>query len=319
MRPIASEQDPIKYPLNELIGTRAHVRLLRVMVNEVEGPLAAADVAKRAGLTVPGAQKALGKLLRSGFISRVGGGRKHQYEIRSSDHLMQIIIEMFQAEKNRYERLRAAIKKEFDKIMPPPQAVWVKSTPKEIDDPLILGVLHEASHLAKCVRQLQSGLHTVEKDFDLTIEVEGYSKAEIPDLELGGVNVIYGVIPQLSIGSRSRQTKNVMTHREKDLQLNQFSHKLAAVLEKDVSLVRRAKDHIDRLLKENQGAAAKDLLEWRSIINTYPIRRLVKFLISASERAHRLRQSNPFFAVLTGDEQKQLNAEMEDHNDSRST
>jgi hypothetical protein len=110
-----------------------------------------------------------------------------------------------------------------------------------------------------------------------------------------------------------------MTHREKDLQLNQFSHKLAAVLEKDVSLVRRAKDHIDRLLKENQGAAAKDLLEWRSIINTYPIRRLVKFLISASERAHRLRQSNPFFAVLTGDEQKQLNAEMEDHNDSRST
>jgi hypothetical protein len=39
MRPIVSEQDPLRYPLNELLGTRAHVRLLRVMANEVDGSL----------------------------------------------------------------------------------------------------------------------------------------------------------------------------------------------------------------------------------------------------------------------------------------
>ena len=220
---------------------------------------------------------------------------------------MQIIIELFQAEKNRYERLLAAIKKEIDKVVPPPQAVWVQSTPKEIDDPLILGLLHEAFHLAKFVQQVRSGLHRIEKIFDLTIEVEGYTKAEIPDLELGGVNVLYGVMPQLSDGSMSRHAKNALTHREKDLQLNAWSLKLAAVLEKDASLVRRAKDHIDRLLKENHGAAAKDLLEWRNILDTYSIRRLVQFLTSPSERAHRLRQSNPFFAVLSEAERKQLN------------
>lgn len=316
MRPIASGQDPIKYPLNELIGTRAHVRLLRVMANDVEGPLAAADVAKRAGLTVPGAQKALGKLLRSGFVSRVGGGRNHQYEIRSSDRLMKIIIELFQAEKNRYERLLAEIKKEIDKMVPPPRALWIQSTPKEIDDPLILGLLHEASHLAKCIHQMRSGLHTIEKDFDLTIEVEGYTKAEIPDLELGGVNVLYGVMPQLSDGSMLRRTKNALTHREKDLQMNAWSQKLAAVLEKDASLVRRAKDHIERLLKENRGAAAKDLLEWRNILDTYSIRRLVQFLTSPSERALRLRQSNPFFVVLSDAERKQLNDNPKTKNDS---
>lgn len=316
MRPIASEQDPIKYPLNELIGTRAHVRLLRVMANEVEGPITAADAAKRAGLTVPGAQKALGKLLRSGFISRVGGGRNYQYEIRGSDLLMQIIIELFQVEKNRYEQLLANIKNEIDKIVPPPRAVWVQSTPKEIDNPLIFGMLHETSHLAKCVRQFQSGLNPIEKDFDLTIEVVGYTKAEFADLELGGVNVLYGVMPQLSDGSRLRQTKNALTHREKDLQLNLLSQKLAAMLEKDASLVRRAKDHIDRLLKENQGAAAKDLLEWRSILDSYSIRRLVQFLNSKSERAYRLRQSNPFFAVLSETERKKLNKDLEIKNDS---
>ena len=319
MRPIASEQEPIKYPLNELIGTRARVRLLRVMANEVEGPLTAADVAKRAGLTVPGAQKALGKLLRSGFVSRVGGGRKHLYEIRCSDRLMQIIIELFQAEKNRYEQLLAAIKNEINKIVPPPRAVWVQSTPREIDDPLILGLLHEVSNLTKCVRQLRSGLHPVEKDFDLTIEVEGYTKAEIPDLELGGVNVLYGVMPQISNGPMLRQTKKALTHREKDLQLKVLSKKLATMLEKDASLVRRAKDHIDRLLQEDQGPAAKDLLEWRSILDAYSIRRLVHFLTSGSERAHRLRQSNPFFAVLSATEQEQLNEVLENKNDSRST
>ena len=112
MRPIASEQNPLHYPLNELLGTQAHVRLLRVMANEVDGPLTASDAAKRSGLTVPGAQKALERLFRSGFVSLVGGGRKHQYEIRCSDRLMQITLELFQAEKDRYEQLRDAIKTE---------------------------------------------------------------------------------------------------------------------------------------------------------------------------------------------------------------
>jgi hypothetical protein len=289
------------------------------MANEVEGPLTAADVAKRAGLTVPGAQKAIGKLLRSGFVSRVGGGRKHQYEIRRSDRLMQIITELFQAEKNRYERLLATIKNEIDKMVPPPRAVWVQSAPREIDDPLILGLFHEASHLSKCIRQLRSGLHPIENDFDLTIEVQGYTKAEFPDLELGGVNVLYGVMPKISNSSRLQQKKSTLTHQEKDLQLNALSQKLAALLEKDASLVRRAKDHIDRLLKENQGTAAKDLLEWRSILDTYSIRRLVQFIISSSERAHRLRQSNPFFAVLSEVERKQLNEYLETKYDSWST
>ncbi len=82
MRPIVSEQDPLRYPLNELLGTRAHVRLLRVMANEVDGPLTASDAAKRAGLTIPGAQKALGRLFRSGF--HLPCGRRPKTPVRNS-------------------------------------------------------------------------------------------------------------------------------------------------------------------------------------------------------------------------------------------
>ena len=306
MRPIASEQDPLRHPLNEILGTRAHVRLLRVMANEVEGPLTAGDVAKRAGLTVPGAKKALEKLWQSGGVSRVGGGRKHQYEIRRSDRLMQIVVELFQAEKERHEQLLAAIKKKIDSLAPPPQSAWIQATPGRITEPLILGLLHESLHLDKCVRQLRAGLHQVEKDFELTIELEGYTKADIPDLELDGVSPLYGLLPTTSSDIDQRLPKKTLTHKEKDRQLKILSQSLAHAIEKDTSLIRRAKDHIDRLLKEDQGTATPDIMEWRNILDTYSVQRLAYFITSSSEHANRLRQSNPFFAIINADERTQI-------------
>jgi predicted transcriptional regulator len=310
MRPIASEQDPLRYPLNEIFGTQAHVRVLRVMAVEVEGPLTTSDIAKRTGLTVPGAQKSLGKLLRSGFISRVGGGRKHQYVIRRSDRLMQIAIELFQSEKNRYERLLSAIKNEIKNLTPPPHAAWIQTTPREIDEPLILGLLHETLYLTKCTNYLRTGLDGVEKDFDLTIELEGYTKADIPDLELNGITILYGIVPNKPTGQIRQRATKTMTHRQKDSQLKLMSRTLADIIQQDASIVRRAKDHIDSLLMEDQGTAAGDLMEWRNILDTYSIQRLVRFVMSSSERAKRLRQSNPFFAVLNTDERSKLVAEL---------
>lgn len=306
MRPIAAEQNPLRYPLNEILGTRAQVRMLRVMANEVEGPLSASDVAKRAGLTVPGTHKALGRLLESGFISQVGGGRQHQYEIRRSDRLMQIIIELFQAEKDRYESLLAAIKRGINSLTPPPQAVWILSGPPEMNEPLLLGVLHDSFHLAECVRQFRAALNQIENDFDLTIELNGYTKADIPDFEPDELTPLYGVLPASSNGAAQRQAKKTYTHTEKDHHLRMLSLRLADLLHQDASLLRRAKNHINRLLQEDQGPATGDLREWQNILNSYPIQRLARFFTSSSERANRLRQSNPFFAVLNADERARM-------------
>ena len=318
MRPIVSEQDPLRYPLNGLFGTRAHVRLLRVMANEVEGPLTATDAAKRAGLTVPGAQKALERLFRSGFISRVGGGRKHQYEIRCSDRLAKITVELFQAEKDQYEQLLTTIKKEAKNLAPHPYAVWIQAFPKEIGEPLTLGLLHESRHLTNCVRQLRTKLNQLENDFNITIELEGYTKADISDLKFDDVTVLYGIMPSPDSPTR-QQTKHPLTHREKDRRLHVLSRRLAKAVEQDTSLLRRAKEHIDHLLKEDQGTATRDLMEWRDILDMYSIQRLSRFFTSSSERANRLRQSNPFFAILSFDERAQLVNGLEDNNDTRST
>jgi predicted transcriptional regulator len=305
MRPIVSGQNPLRYPLNELLGTQAHVRLLRVMINEVDGPLTASDAAKRAGLTLPGAQKALGKLCRSGFISRVGGGRKHQYEIRSSDRLMQVVTDLFQAEKDRYGQLVTSIIKEIKNLIPHPRAAWIRSFPDQLDTPLTIGLLHDTRHLTNCVRKLRTQLNQVESVFDLTIEIEGYTQADIIDLSFKGITLLYGVLPQPDSHIR-KQTKNPMTHKEKDQSLHRLSRKIAEAIEQDASIVRRALEYIDRLSMEDHGMANNDIEEWRDILEMYPIQRLTRFLTSTSQRANRLRQSNPFFAILNLDEKAQV-------------
>ena len=317
MRPIASGQNKFQYPLNELLGTRANVRILRVMANEVEGPLTAPDVAKRAGLTVPGAQKALNRLYRAGFLSRVGGGRRHQYEIYHSDQLMQTTLELFKAEKDRYERFLNAIKAEISDLTPPPQAVWMYSFPLEIGEPLTMGLLHNAIHLTDSLLQFRTRLDEVEKDFNQTIELAGFTKADLADVDLGETIPLYGVIPawQRTFG---QQGKGPLSHKESKKRLLAMSRELADAIQHDTSLLRRAKDHIERLLIVGQGMANRDLQEWLDILENYSIQRLAKFLTSSSARANRLRQSNPFFAVLTDDERMQL-INMEDTDDAGST
>lgn len=315
MRPIVSEQDLLRYPLNELFGARAHVRLLRVMANEVDGPLTVSDAAKRAGLTVPGAQKALDRLIRSGFISRVGGGRKHQYEIRFSDRLMQSVLTLFQAEKDRYEQLIDTIKTKIKNLIPHPHAAWIQPFPRVVGDPLTLGLLHETRHLTNCIRQLRTKLNQVEMEFNLTIELEGYTKADLLDLDLHESTPLYGVMPSARHPLR-KQIKGPLTHRERDRRMLALSHKLAKAIQQDRSLLRRARKHIDSLLKDDQGMANRDLVAWRDILDMYSVQRLSRFFTSSSERANRLRQSNPFFAILNADERARLTNDMERDNDS---
>ena len=169
MRPIVSDQNSLRNPLNELLGTQARVRLLRVLANEVDGSLTAPNAAEHAGLTIPGAHKALKRLVQSGFVVRVGGGRKHQYELCRSDTLVSAITELFQSEKERYETLLSAIKGEMENIVPYARAAWIQDFPSNYGDPMILGVLHETKRLTSYIRKLRKRMYRIERNFDLTI------------------------------------------------------------------------------------------------------------------------------------------------------
>jgi predicted transcriptional regulator len=305
MRPIASDQNLLRCPLNLLLGTEAQVRLLRVLSAEITESLTAPDIAKRSGLTVPGARKALGRLLNSGFVVRVGGGRKHQYKLRQSDQLVKALAMLFQIERDRYEALLGDVKAEIGKLVPHAFAAWIQNFPKDFDDPLLIGVLHETGQLADYAEKLQERFQPIETDFDLTIEVVGYTKADLPELEFDAVYPLYGVLPFAEKLSREVYAMHG-SHSDKDQQMMELSHRLAEEIQYDASLVRKAREHSRRLLKSEQGPATKDIKEWLHILETYSIRRLTRFLTSTSERACRLRQSNPILAILSADERSRI-------------
>ena len=89
-----------------------------------------------------------------------------------------------------------------------------------------------------------------------------------------------------------------------------LSRKLAKAINLDSSLVRRAKEHVQRILKSDHGSATKDIEEWRDILESYSIRRLSQFLISTNQQANRLRQSNPLFAILNAEERSRMLKEL---------
>jgi len=310
MRPIVTVQNPLRFPLNEIFGTQSNVRLLRVLATDTEGPLTVADAARRAGLTIPGAQKALRRLVKSGLVRQVGGGKKQQYEICYSDPFGESVRGLFKSEKNRYEKLISHLQKIFEKIPPPPHAAWIQSFPGKPDEALVLGLLHDTRYLAEYMRNLRKQFNRIEKNFDLTIEIVGHTKADIQFLEDEVVMLLYGLSPFQSRNDGSEHA-GPSNHRKRELWLKNLSIKVAESIEKDASLITRAREHIDQMLKTDRGLATGDIKEWRDILKTYSVPRLTNFMTSSSERAERLRQSNPFFAILTPEEKSEIANDLE--------
>jgi hypothetical protein len=215
------------------------------------------------------------------------------------------LLKLYQSENERYEDLLGAIKNLIEKLTPYARAVWIQNFPDEFGDAMIIGVLHETKCLVNYIHRLQKRLYQIEKNFDLTIEVNGYTIADFPNIDADQVALLYGVIPFSDRFNRKSSTTS-LTHVEKDQQLMEIAHRLSEAIEHDTSFVRRAKEHIVSMLRSEQGTATKEIEEWRDILESYSIRRLSQFLISTSERANRLRQSNPIFAILNSDERSRL-------------
>ena len=99
MRPIASDQSQTVLALNEVLGTKGQVRLLRVIATETNGSFASPEVATRAGMTLSGARKALRRLVAAGVVEKVGTGKATRYVLCREGKLADEIVRLFQLER----------------------------------------------------------------------------------------------------------------------------------------------------------------------------------------------------------------------------
>lgn len=301
MRPIAVDQDVLRNPLNQVLATEAEVRLLRELCL-AKSPLSIADAATRAELSHSGARKALLRLAASGLVERHGAGRNRRFAIRWEDSLASALVELFTAERRRYDDLLGSLRRVFEECSDPPLSAWVREFPHRLSEPLEIEFLRGARGFQEVSRELRQRISEIERRFAMTIELIGYTRADLPEARIKEYVLLAGV--PLAVSLAECGTTGRFTHADHDRQSLDVSGRVAELIDQDPSIVERALQHIDKLLGEEQGPAAHDLREWQQILKDYSLDRLIRFLISDSVRAVRLRQSSPFPAVLTKDERR---------------
>jgi DNA-binding Lrp family transcriptional regulator len=282
-----------------VLGTSALVRLLRVLVYDVDGPVSVTDAARMAGLSTTGARKALVALERLGVAVRVGTGRAQKYGPKVGNPHLLLLRQLFEQEQRQYEDLVQELRQAV--AMPEIRDAWVRDPAGQSLLALELDVIAEAKAISWIGPELRTRLVGTEKRFDLIAEVNVFTRADSPGIPDNAI-----VLWASGDDARTDRSPGVQTHAESAERSLRMAQVIAEQLRSDPSLARRALQYTNRLLHEGQGTANSDIGEWRQLLETYSPERLRDLLVSTSSRAARLRRSSPFFAVLTPDERDRM-------------
>lgn len=122
MRP--SPASTLYHPLDEILGSRALVRVARVLVLH-GGSLAVSDIASRARLTLPSVRAALRRLLGLEVVTAIGAGRSMVCSLRFEHPLAPALVGLFNAEREQAAAVLHAVREAAAALRPAPLAVWL--------------------------------------------------------------------------------------------------------------------------------------------------------------------------------------------------
>jgi predicted nucleotidyltransferase len=117
----SAPQSALRYPLNDILGSRAGVRVLRELCAH-GGELGVAHLAITARLTRQGVRNALGELLTSHIVESVGSGRTVLHRLNRGHPLASVLETLFRTEAERADSVLASITAAVDR--PGVLAAW---------------------------------------------------------------------------------------------------------------------------------------------------------------------------------------------------
>jgi hypothetical protein len=302
MRHPRIQHSGLKYSLDGVLGTLAMVRLIRVLICDINEPVSIAGAAKKAGLSQLGAKKSMDKLERSGIVKKIGDGHAPKFGPDNNNPFLPLLKDLFSQEQQRYGELKQELQQAVG--IPEVLSAWMRET--QVDSSIELGVTTGADSMSWIGPELRTQLSMVEKKFNIIVEINIFTRADAQEppgdaiLLWGGNgfkknNQLYSS-PAIS-GTTGRSLK--------------MASAVAELIKSDSSLIQRAIHYTNALLREGQGTANDDISEWQQLLKSYSAERVRDLLVSKNSRAERLRRSSPFFAVLTADERDLVFQRME--------
>jgi len=111
-------------PFDHVLGTVASIRILRELsVHGAEMPMSL--IVDRTGLSYPGTQQAMARLLESGVVEMLGSGRSVLYRLNKANILNEGLQNLFLVEQERVNLVLQKVCEFAADSSPQPIAVWL--------------------------------------------------------------------------------------------------------------------------------------------------------------------------------------------------
>jgi Sugar-specific transcriptional regulator TrmB len=308
MRPMKNHQNRLINPLNEIFGTQANVRLLRVLALQ-NTSLTAGELAKRARLGRTSIYPVLRELERVGVVEFIGAGPRKLVQLRAGYPLSRILKELFRVEAGRFDALTSALRKLISGMPRSPISAWIDrgGEDPESAETLTMYVVARPEELNELTDFLNERLEDLERKHDVHIAVHGIMPSELETLHRTQSTTIdaaflLGGVPPVALLERSRstaRTSTIASHDEHDARSRRLAVAIAAKIRRDPGLIALAKERVRRRAREASPRERRELAEWIRILSTMSPARLRRFLLENSERAVRLRQTLPALNFLS--------------------
>ncbi|MTI89083.1 MAG: hypothetical protein FH748_14085 [Balneolaceae bacterium] len=313
MTALQHQNSAFKTPLTDILGSKGHILVLRQMV-KLNSSTSTSELLNRTGLSRQGAYNVVSRLLKTGILTYVGSGKKQQIKFNTDHPLTQQVRELFRAEKDRYDKFIKELKQKIQDLEPQPKSAWIfgkiaKGT-DEYGDPVRIALLGDVKSVDQMVDRFRNNLYksSIEKKYDVTIEVRGITLADRAVMNTHPVILLFGPDPQFYLVSSKDKRFSNKSHSSFDSRSLVDSEAWTEFLKMHPEVIQRTISWIEEYIHENPSGAGKELEEWKRILESMTFQRLKKFLESDSERSTRLRQSMPFWPVLTEEEGEELEA-----------
>jgi len=173
---------PIHEPLGVLLGTRAKVDLLRVLTAR-GAPLSQRELARRAGVSLRGAQAALADFYALGIATRLQGGRDHLTLLNEQHALAPALTTLFSAEAELARGLRHAIAAAVAGDRNPPMGLYLfgsvaraEETPDSDVDVLVIA--RDVEHREQLMERSLTSVETLRTQYGVTMNPVAYTIRE---------------------------------------------------------------------------------------------------------------------------------------------